>query len=380
MQLQMPLPPKYAEADEGQLVEGVLRRKEEFGRALCILAHHYQADAIVDLADFVGDSLKLSQQAASRKDARFIVFCGVHFMAESADVLSGPDQVVCLPHLAAGCAMADMADATDVSAAMEEVSRLAGGGVVPVTYVNSSAEVKALTARAGGACCTSSNARNVFAWALRAAGEGGADGAKVFAIPDQHLGRNTAVAMGYGEDACAVYDPQLPNGGLTADDVRRAEFILWKGHCYVHQLFTPRHIEAVRARHAGIQVIVHPECPREVVGLSDASGSTEQIIQAVSGGASGSCWAVGTESHLVNRLARRCGDKFVRVLSDAPSYCVMMARIDLPHLLWTLDNLAEGEIVNRVSVAADVAADARAALESMIKIKAVEGVTRTKHP
>ncbi|MCJ7543165.1 MAG: quinolinate synthase NadA [Phycisphaerae bacterium] len=352
MQLQMPLPPKYTEADEDWLTEQVLHRKEQFGSALCILAHHYQVDAIVDLADFVGDSLKLSQQAASRRDARFIVFCGVHFMAESADVLSGPDQAVCLPHLAAGCAMADMADATDVSAAMEEVRRLAGCQVVPVTYVNSSAEVKAVTARAGGA--------------------------KVFAIPDQHLGCNTAAAMGYGDDACVVYDPQKPEGGLTAEEVRRATFILWNGYCYVHQLFTPQHVRAARARHKDIQVIVHPECPREVVALSQASGSTEQIIQAVTAASSGSRWAVGTESHLVNRLARRCGDKFVRILSDRPSHCLMMARIDLPHLLWTLDSLAEGRIVNRVSVPSQIAADAKIALERMIATKAVKEATRTK--
>ncbi len=378
MQLQMPLPPTYTEVQEDELTEQVLRLKERLGRSLCILAHHYQADAVVDLADFVGDSLKLSQQAASRKDARFIVFCGVQFMAESADVLSGPDQAVCLPHLAAGCAMADMADATDVSAALEEVRRLADGQVVPVTYVNSSAEVKAVTARAGGACCTSSNVRNVVDWALRPKRDGGAGGAKVFAIPDEHLGRNTAVAMGYDQDGCVVYDPQLPEGGLTAQDVRRATFILWKGYCYVHQLFTPAHVRAVRARHEGIQVIVHPECPREVVALSDASGSTEQIIHTVTAAAGGSRWAVGTESHLVNRLAKRCGDKFVRVLSDRPSHCLMMARIDLPHLLWTLDNLVDGRIVNRVSVAPEVAADARIALDRMIAIKGATEATRTK--
>jgi quinolinate synthase len=379
MLLQMPLPTRYADTEPDALVEGVLRRKEEFGDALCILAHHYQADAIVDVADFVGDSLKLSQQAASRRDARFIVFCGVHFMAESADVLSGPEQVVCLPHLAAGCAMADMADATDVISALEEVRRLAGCQVVPVTYVNSSAEVKAATARAGGACCTSSNIQNVVAWALRATGDGGAGAAKVFAIPDQHLGRNTAAAMGYDDDACAVYDEDKPQGGLTADQVRWATFILWKGYCYVHQLFTPAQVRAVRARHDGIQVIVHPECPREVVAMSDASGSTEQIIHAVAEAPGGTSWAVGTESHLVNRLARRCGDKFVRVLSDRPSHCHMMARIDLPHLLWTLDNLAEGKIVNRVSVAPEIAADAKMALDRMIAIKAVAKATRI-HP
>jgi quinolinate synthase len=376
MLLQMPLPTRYAETETDALVEAILRRKEEFGDALCILAHHYQADEIVDVADFVGDSLKLSQQAAARREARFIVFCGVHFMAECADVLSGPDQAVCLPHLEAGCTMAEMADATDVISALEEVCRMAGCPVVPVTYVNSSAEVKAATARAGGACCTSSNIQNVVAWALRPATEGGAGGAKVFAIPDQHLGRNTAAAMGYGDDACVVYDEDKPHGGLTSDQVRRAMFILWKGYCYVHQIFTPDDVRRVRARHGGIQVIVHPECPREVVSISDASGSTEQIIHAVAEAPAGTSWAVGTESHLVNRLARRCGDKFVRVLSDRPSLCHMMARVDLPHLLWTLDNLAEGKIVNRVSVAPEIAADAKTALDRMVTIKAVPNATR----
>jgi quinolinate synthase len=378
MQLQMPLPSKYTEAERDELVERIAAHKEQFGSALCILAHHYQADAIVDLADFVGDSLKLSQQAAARPEARTIVFCGVHFMAESADVLSGPDQAVCLPNLAAGCALADMADATDVSAALEEMNHLAGGGVVPVTYVNSSAELKAVTARAGGSCCTSSNAQNVFAWALRPQDQGGAGGQKVFAIPDQHLGRNIAVAMGYGLDDCVLYDPNLPQGGLAVPEVRRATFILWNGHCYVHQLFTPEHVRQVRLRHAGIRVIVHPECPREVVAASDAFGSTEQIIHTVTAAEAGSCWAVGTESHLVNRLARRCRDKFVRVLSDIPSHCLMMARIDLPHLLWTLDNLTEGRIVNRVSVASRLAADAKVALERMISIKAVPQASTTK--
>jgi len=377
MQLQMPLPPKYTQADEAELAELIARRKEQLGPALCILAHHYQSDAIVDLADVVGDSLKLSQQAAARRDTKFIVFCGVHFMAESAAVLAAKGQAVCLPNIAAGCAMADMADATDVSAALEEMDRLAGGGVVPVTYVNSTAELKAVTARAGGACCTSSNAKNVFAWALQSTEGGGAGGRKVFAIPDEHLGRNIAISMGYKPDDCVVYDPHRPAGGLTADQVRRATFILWKGSCYVHQLFKPEHVHEIRRRYEKIRVIVHPECPYEVVALSDAFGSTEQIIQAVTGAPAGSRWAVGTESNMVNRLARRCRDKFVCLLSDVPSLCHMMARIDLPHVLWTLDNLAEGKVVNRVSVPPATAADAKIALDRMVAIKAVPQATKT---
>jgi quinolinate synthase len=378
MPQQVPLHEKYLEMSPAELQDRIARRKEELGSDLCILGHHYQSDEIVELADFVGDSLKLSQQAASRKDAKYIVFCGVHFMAESAAVLSTDDQAVCLPHLFAGCNMADMADATDVQAAMEELEARCGGPIVPVTYVNSTAAVKAVTARAGGACCTSSNARNVFEWALRARSQGGGAGKKVLAIPDQHLGRNTAVAMGYSTEDCAVYDPHLLSGGLADDDLARATFVLWKGHCYVHQVFKPDHVRKVRAKHPDIFVIVHPECPYEVVGLSDASGSTEQIIRAVTAGSPGSKWAVGTESNLVNRLARRHGDRFVRILSEVPSFCAMMARIDLPHLLWVLDNLAEGKTVNRITVASDVAADARVALERMIAIKPLAEATPTR--
>jgi quinolinate synthase len=247
--------------------------------------------------------------------------------------------------------------------------------VVPVSYVNSSAAIKAVTGRAGGACCTSSNVRNVFAWALGEESKGGAGGRKVLSVPDQHLGRNTAFALGYGADDCAVYDPDLPRGGLTPQAARHATFILWKGHCYVHQLFRPQHVEQARREHPDIRVIVHPECPREVVALADAAGSTEQIIRAVGAGAAGSKWAVGTESTLVNRLARRHADRLVRVLGDSPALCAMMRRTDLPHLLWVLDNLAQGRVVNRVSVPPDLAGDARRALDRMISLKAAQDLT-----
>ncbi|MFA6134117.1 MAG: quinolinate synthase NadA [Phycisphaerae bacterium] len=375
MQPQSVLPAEYNQLPDKVLTERILRHKERFGADLCILGHHYQSDAMIRLADFVGDSLKLSQQAAAQKGARYIVFCGVHFMAESADVLSEPDQIVCLPNMFAGCAMADMADVTDVAAAIDEVAALTSDRTVPVTYVNSTAPLKALTARSGGACCTSSNAQNVFRWALAARESGGAGGGKIFAIPDQHLGCNTAVALGYSTSDCALYDPRLPNGGLTGEQVRHATFILWKGHCYVHQLFRPEHIQNVRARHEGIRVIVHPECPHEVVKLADAVGSTEQIIRAVNGSPAGAKWAVGTESNLVNRLARSNPERFVRILSDAPSICAMMARIDLPHLLWVLDNLGAGRVVNRVAVKDDIAAEARIALGRMINIQATTDAT-----
>jgi quinolinate synthase len=288
-------------------------------------------------------------------------------MAESADVLSSDEQVVILPNLRAGCAMADMADEPAVAVALEEVAAMTDAKVVPVTYVNSTAAIKAITARWGGACCTSSNVRNVFSWALS---DDGAGAQKVFAIPDEHLGRNTAVALGWSLEDCAVYDPALPGGGLRVADVEQATFLLWKGHCYVHQFFRPEHVLEARRRIPGIRAIVHPECPYEVVSLADESGSTEQIIRAVAQSPPGSIWAIGTESNLVNRLARRHPDRMIRLLCDAPALCAQMQQIDLPHLLWVLDNLTEGRVVNRVSVPADIAAQARVALKRMVDIRA----------
>ncbi len=371
----MTLSREYIEAGRNDLEHRIAERKARFGRRLCILGHHYQRDEVVQFADFTGDSLKLSQLAAEQTEADYIVFCGVHFMAESADILSSERQIVMLPNMQAGCAMAEMADDKAVAAALDETAAMTADKIVPITYVNSTAAIKAVTARAGGACCTSSNVRNVFQWALRSKAEGGAGAKKIFAIPDQHLGRNTAAAMGYPLDACVVYDPALPNGGLSADDIAHATFILWKGHCYVHQLFRPEHVTRVREKHPGIKVIVHPECPHEVVKLADASGSTEQIIRAVAAGKPGDKWAIGTESNLVNRLAKRHKDQFVRVLSDAPASCAQMQRIDLSHLAWLLDNIAAGNVINRVSVPAEIARDAKVALERMINIKAVTDVT-----
>jgi len=378
MSERIPTARQYASLPNEQLHERIAQRKAQLGPSLCILGHHYQRDEVIRHADFTGDSLKLSQQAARQKDARFIVFCGVHFMAESADVLSSDEQVVVLPNLRAGCAMADMAEAAAVESALEELTGMTDAKIVPVTYVNSNAAVKALTGRAGGACCTSSNVRNVFAWALRSESQGGAGGEKILAIPDQHLGRNTAVAMGYSLDDCVVYDPARPNGGLTPRQVRNATFILWRGHCYVHQLFTAEHVVAVRHKHDSINVIVHPECPHEVVQLSDASGSTEQIIRAVGDAQPGTKWAIGTESNLVNRLAKTHKDRFVRILSDAPAVCVQMGRITLAHLAWVLDCLAEGNVVNRISVDPVTAEQARLALQRMIDIKAISDVTPSR--
>ena len=364
---QPPLPREYIDAATDELAARIAARKQQLGSDLCILGHHYQRDEIVRFADFVGDSLKLSQLAAAQRQAKYIVFCGVHFMAESADILSAAEQVVCLPNMLAGCAMAEMAADVEVQAAMDELTALCDARIVPVTYVNSTAAIKAITGRLGGACCTSSNVRGVFEWALRPQADGGAGADKILALPDEHLARNTAVALGYSVDNCAVYDPSLPDGGLTREQVRTARFILWKGHCYVHQRFTVENIRSVRRRHEGITVIVHPECTREVVAAADQSGSTEQIIRIVSAAAPGSQWAVGTESNLVNRLARQLPDRFVRVLSDTPSLCAQMARIDLPHLAWVLDNLAAGSVVNQVSVDPQTASDARVALQRMIE-------------
>ena len=375
METQPPLPSEYAHADSDELDSRIAAIKQQFGAKLCILGHHYQRDEVIKFADFTGDSLKLSQLAAGQSDAEFIVFCGVHFMAESADIVSSPDQQVILPNLHAGCAMAEMADVQDVCAALEEVSAMTDSAVIPISYVNSTADIKAITAQNGGACCTSSNVRNVFEWALAPSDKGGAGAGKIFCIPDQHLGRNTAVAMGYDESECRVYDPHLPNGGLSQADIDPATFILWKGHCYVHQLFRPEHVTAVRQAHRDIRVIVHPECPREVVELADASGSTAQIITAIEAAQPGTKWAVGTESNLVNRLARLHTDKFICVLNQATAACTQMCRIDRAHLLWALDGIASGQIVNRITVPPETAADARIALQRMIDIKPVTSVT-----
>ncbi len=379
MRLQEPLPRQYIDATDAELSERIVEHKRRFGKQLCILGHHYQRDEIIRHADIVGDSLKLSQQAG-RTDATYIVFCGVHFMAESADILSKSEQVVCLPNMTAGCAMAEMADVQDVEACVDELREMTGvAKIVPITYVNSTAAIKAVTARAGGACCTSSNALNVFAWGLRPAEQNGAGADKLLCVPDQHLGRNTAFALGFTEpEDCVVYDPAQPNGGLTAQQVRRAKFILWKGHCYVHQCFRKEHVEKLRREMPGVRIIVHPECPRELVALADASGSTEQIIQAVDAAPAGSKWAIGTESNMVERLAKKHPEQTIRLLADARALCRQMFRIDPAHLLWVLDNLAEGRVVNQVTVEPQVAAEARVALQRMVDIQPAKTVTPNK--
>ncbi len=360
---------EYHSLSNEQLVARIGQRKKQLGGRLCILGHHYQRDEVIQFADHRGDSLELSRIAGKATDAEYVVFCGVHFMAESADILSRDDQIVSLPNLRAGCAMADLADIDAVAAAMTELRAMAGEGetILPITYVNSTAAIKALTGRAGGACCTSSNVRKVFEWAM---GAGGAT--KIFAVPDQHLARNTAVAMGFLESDCVLYDPSLPSGGLNASQVQAAKFILWKGFCYVHQVFRPEHIAAIRAATPGVRVIVHPECPREVVALADEAGSTSKIIQVIADAPAGSVWAIATEANLVLRLAKKYPDKRIYLLGDpaqpTPANCVQMARVDLPHLLWCLDAIAAGAPVNVVRVPKDIADDARLALQRMIEM------------
>ncbi len=358
------LPHEYLHLPVEQIHARIADRKRQLGRRVCILAHHYQHDQIIEHADFVGDSLKLSQLAAEQDKAEFIVFCGVRFMAESADILSSPQQTVILPNLDADCPMAGMADADDLEMALVECSRVTSQKIIPITYVNSPAEAKAVTGRLGGACCTSSNAASVVKWALDFSGAGAG---KVLFAPDEHLGRNTAEAMGFGEDACRLYDPFMPNGELTREDIDQATFLLWKGYCYVHQQFRPEHIEAVRERYPGTTVIVHPECRRDVVESADASGSTEKIIRMVSEGKAGSRWAIGTESHLVQRLARCYPDRLIVSASPCPPICIQMQKIEPVHVLWALDGIAAGKPPNVISVPASVAAEARCALHRMLE-------------
>lgn len=379
---------RYTTLTDEELHSCIAAAKATLGSRLVVLGHHYQSDDVIQYADFRGDSLKLSQVAAEQKEAEFIVFCGVHFMAESADILSRDDQIVSLPNLRAGCGMADLADEDDVAAALEDIQALTGDSIVPIAYVNSTAGIKALTGRSGGACCTSSNVRNVFAWALRPKTQGGgseveaADGAdapraKIFAVPDEHLARNTAIALGYSLDDCVVYDPDLPNGGLTPQQARDATFILWRGWCYVHQIFQVEHVHAAREDFPEAKIIVHPECCYEVLREADGYGSTSQIIQAVEASEPGSQWVIGTESNMVFRLAQAHPDKTIRLLSRHHASCIQMARIDLPHLAWCLESLVAGTPINVVTVEDNVANDAKIALQRMLEIRPVTRVSET---
>jgi quinolinate synthase len=370
MLYQPPLAPKYASFNEDQLRTQIADRKAYFGKRLVILGHHYQQDDVIGFADFVGDSFKLSQLAAAQKDAEFVVFCGVHFMAESADILTGENVKVILPDLSAGCSMADMAAIEQVEDAWEWLTSVTDATIVPITYVNSSAAVKGFVGGHGGACCTSSNARQVLEWALQdETPENPTGRRKVIFLPDQHLGRNTAYGMGWPLDSMVVYDPKQVNGGLSEQQIRDAAVILWKGHCSVHQLFTAKQVDEIRARDPEYKVIVHPECDWSVVQRADLAGSTEYIIQTIEKSPPGSKWAVGTEVHLVHRLAKRFeGQKQIRLLSGIQCLCTTMYRIDMKHLLYCLDELAVGRIPNLIRVDPETRALARIALDRMLKL------------
>src|SRR2546423_4156656 len=353
------LPP----ASDPDLVARAEAAKAELGDRLFVLGHHYQRDEVIRFADVTGDSFKLAQQAAARPEAEFIVFCGVHFMAESADILTSDAQRVILPDLAAGCSMADMATAEQVERCWERLEDLGiAERVVPVSYMNSSADIKAFTGRHGGTICTSSNAKRALEWAF---GKGEA----VLFLPDQHLGRNTAVRdMGYSLADCVVYNPHRPNGGLTDDELRNAKMILWRRPCSGHGRFTPEWVDEVRERIPGVNVLVHPECRHEVVEKADYVGSTERIITLLNEAEPGSAWAIGTELNLVKRLAAEHPDKQIAFLDKSICYCSTMNRIDLPHLVWALEALAEGRVPNVIEVDADTAHYARVALEQMLAL------------
>ena len=345
------------------LVQRARAAKEALGDRLFILGHHYQRDEVIEFADVTGDSFKLSQQAAARPEAEFIVFCGVHFMAESADILTSEDQQVILPDLAAGCSMADMAEIGQVEDCWRVLERVGvADTTIPITYMNSSAAIKAFTGQHGGSVCTSSNAERSMAWAFER-------GEKVLFLPDQHLGRNTAVRdLGLSLDDCVVFDPRKENGGLTDAQIRDARVLLWRGHCSVHGRFTAECVDDVRERVPGVTVIVHPECDYSVVEKADQVGSTEKIIAAIENAPAGSKWAVGTELNLVKRLALQNPDKEVVYLDKTVCFCSTMNRIDLPHLVWSLENLAAGNVVNRIVVDPQTQYWAKVALDRMLAL------------
>jgi quinolinate synthase len=362
LRLQSPLDERYTGATQDDLAARIGAARQALGARLLILGHHYQRDEVMRWADHRGDSFGLSRLAADNHDAEFVVFCGVHFMAESADILTAEHQQVILPDLNAGCSMADMADIDSVEEAWEAIAGVTDvDRVVPITYMNSSAALKAFVGRHGGAVCTSSNARAVITWALDR-------GEKLLFFPDQHLGRNTGYQLGYDETDMRVWNPRLELGGLEERDVKEATFLLWRGHCSVHQRFTPDHVAAARQEHPGVIVVVHPECAHEVVERADQVGSTDFIIKAVAAAPAGATLAVGTEIHLVQRLAAEHPDKTVFSLDPLICPCSTMFRIDAPHLCWVLENLVDGNVVNRISVDADTATWARTALQRMLEI------------
>jgi quinolinate synthase len=352
----------YIHLSEAELDRRIREAKRTLGDRVLILGHHYQRDDVIRHADVTGDSFKLAQTAAQRPEAEYIVFCGVHFMAESADVLSGDHQQVILPDLAAGCSMADMAGIEQVETAWEQLRDLGLDSLMPITYMNSAASIKAFCGREGGVVCTSSNAVPLFDWALK-------QREKLFFFPDEHLGRNTGVKFGIPLDQMAVWDPRLELGGNTPEQLQAARLILWKGFCSVHGRFQARHVDDRRAEYPGIKILVHPECRYEVVVKSDLDGSTENIIKTIREAPAGSKWAIGTELNLVNRLANAYPDKFITLLAPDLCMCATMFRIAPENLLWSLENLVAGHVVNRITVDDETAHWARIALDRMLAIK-----------
>ena len=350
-------------ASDPQLVERAKAARSALGAKAMVLGHHYQRDEVIAFADIRGDSFKLAQAAADNSEAEFIFFCGVHFMAESADILTTPNQKVILPDLSAGCSMADMATASQVNECWQVLGKLSvAAKTIPITYMNSSAAIKAFTGKNNGAVCTSSNAARAMNWAFK-------NGEKILFLPDQHLGRNTAVlSLGLTLDDCVLWNPWKPNGGLTDDQIKNSKVILWRGHCSVHGRFSIQNINDVRQQVPGIKVLVHPECQHEVVSNADVVGSTEMIIKTVKESAPGSKWAIGTELNLVSRLANENLDKQVLFLDKTVCYCSTMNRIDLPHLVWAMESLAGGRLVNQIKVEDEIAKYAKVALERMLAL------------
>ena len=345
------------------LVERAKIAKNKLGNSTLILGHHYQRDEVIQFADITGDSFKLAQAAADKGDSQYIVFCGVHFMAESADILTSDAQTVILPDLAAGCSMADMANAEQVKAAWAEFEKLGiANRTVPITYMNSTAAIKSFTGEKGGTVCTSSNAERAMRWAFE-------KGEKVFFLPDQHLGRNTAVLkLGLSLEDCVLWNPWKPRGGLTDSEIMNAKVILWRGHCSVHGRFTIENVLEMRNQIPDVQILVHPECQHEVVKSADVVGSTEMIIRTIRDAKPGSKWSIGTELNLVKRLADENLDKKIHFLEKTVCYCSTMNRIDLPHLVWALESLVKGKVVNPIKVSPKVAENARVALERMLAL------------
>ena len=357
------IPNEYLHYTADELDQRIGEARAELGKTVTILGHHYQREEVIKYADFQGDSFLLSREAASRPEADYIIFCGVHFMAETACILAAPHQKVILPNITAGCSMADMAPMEDVDDAWADLEDVLGpGGIIPVTYMNSIAGIKALCGRNGGAVCTSSNAKKVLEWAFE-------QGERVLFLPDQHLGRNTALELGVPLDEMVVWNPFRQMGGNTPEQLRKAKMVLWQGHCSVHTRFTVSQIDAARALHPDINILVHPECPMETVQAADMVGSTEFIREKVNSGAPGSKWGIGTEVSLVNRLAINNPDKTVFCLDPVTCPCSTMYRVHPAYVLWMLEGLLEGKVNNEITVPEDIQRDSKIALERMLSLR-----------